>query len=649
MADGQVTIQVTNNAKEAARDFNALDKSLNKTEKGLKGVDKQADKTSDSFNGLRGAITAAVGVIAIRELAQFSKGLVDVASNAEETANKFNVVFSGVRGEAEATAQALAKGYGLASQEAQKLLSDTGDLLTGFGFSQQGALELSTQLNALAVDLASFTNIEGGSERAAAALTSALFGETEAAKSLGIVLTQDVVKAKVAALRASGELTTETDKEAKAIATLQLAYEQSKNAIGDFARSQDSYANQTRIANSITEDLSESIGSRLLPAATSGIELFNDLAGAIRDAFREADSSPLRTVAFELNEASLELKKLENGFNNSFLRKFDNTEFESTYAFKELTQRIKELKEEQNQLLEQQKAGSSGKGGKGGEDDPVVKQVNSLKLLQEQAAATKIELQNMFLAGNEDSKDFDSTKMQYEALTSRIQEVTDVTKDLKKQTQDTFDFAGAAADNFSRNAVESLVTPYEDGEKAADRFKQVALDTIKDVLVEFLAAELRKQAAALVTAIFTGGGSFFGGAASGAAGGAVSANATGGAFDGVKKYATGGIVGSGGGMVGSPTFFNAGGQLSVAGEAGAEAIMPAQRMSNGNMGVQVTQSPVVNNIYNNAPVQIQTVTRPNNQNDIIVTQVGNALTDSRTSQGLSEALSRNSQTGANAF
>ena len=88
-------------------------------------------------------------------------------------------------------AKSLADNYGLADSTAKKLLSTTGDLLTGFGFSQSAALDLSEQVNSLAADLASFTNFEGGAEGAGMALTKAMLGETESAKSLGIVINQN--------------------------------------------------------------------------------------------------------------------------------------------------------------------------------------------------------------------------------------------------------------------------------------------------------------------------------------------------------------------------------------------------------------------------------------------------------------------------
>jgi len=192
--------------------------------------------------------------------------LVKSASDAEETESKFATVFRAVSKEAEETAKNLSTNFGLSSVKAKQLLSDTGDLLSGFGFTGEKALELSKDVNELAVDLASFTNFSGGAEGASAALTKALLGERESIKSLGITIQEKDVQDRVALLTSKG-ITFASERQAKAFATLQLAQEQSKNAIGDFARTNQGFANQMRILGSRVNDLAVDFGKILLPIA----------------------------------------------------------------------------------------------------------------------------------------------------------------------------------------------------------------------------------------------------------------------------------------------------------------------------------------------------------------------------------------------
>ena len=236
----------------------------------LKGALNEASIGISKFANKIGAIGKTMTIVGVAVTA-VSVGLVKMASDAEETASKFAVVFQDVIDSAAESAKNLADNFGLSSNAAKQLLGDTGDLLTGFGFTGKAALDLATQVNELAVDLASFTNFSGGAEGASRALTKALLGERESVKSLGISILETDVQAKVALLTKQG-MTFETERQAKAYATLLIAQEQSKNAIGDFARTSESFANQMRILKARVSDVAVAIGEKLLPMATEMVK-----------------------------------------------------------------------------------------------------------------------------------------------------------------------------------------------------------------------------------------------------------------------------------------------------------------------------------------------------------------------------------------
>lgn len=242
---------------------------LNGARQSAAAVEKMSTNIAASLNRAGSSISnfgKSLTVGLTLPIAAAGASIIKLASDAEEAGSKFNTVFKDVGTQASAASKELSKSFGLSSVEAQKLLGNTGDLLSGFGFTGEAALDLSVKTNQLAVDLASFTNVEGGAERASAALTKALLGERESAKELGIAILEADVKQRVAQLSARG-LTFATERQAKAYATLELATEQSKNAIGDFARTQNSVANQSRILRARVTDLAVSLGQMLLPLA----------------------------------------------------------------------------------------------------------------------------------------------------------------------------------------------------------------------------------------------------------------------------------------------------------------------------------------------------------------------------------------------
>jgi len=218
---------------------------------------------------------------------------VKLASDFEETQSKFNTVFRDIRDDATETADNLKKNFGLSGQAALQLLGDTGDLLTGFGFTQEEALKLSNQVNELAVDLASFTNFSGGAAGASAALTKALLGERESIKSLGIAITEADLKTFAAE---QGLVFKELDRVAKATLTYNLALKQSQNAVGDFARTSESFANQLRKLKSDLNDAGVEIGQELLPLAKDLVIALSDLAKFTSQYTSEQKKGALKTA-----------------------------------------------------------------------------------------------------------------------------------------------------------------------------------------------------------------------------------------------------------------------------------------------------------------------------------------------------------------
>lgn len=233
----------------------------------LKGFDRAMKKAQRSI-GKFGTSMQRTGETLTRNITLPVLGLgaaaIKMASDFEETDAKFKTVFSSIQFEAEQTARTFEKSFGLSSKAAKQMLGDTGDLLVGFGFTEEEALKLSKQVNELSVDLASFTNFSGGAEGASRALTKALLGERESIKSLGIAITEADLK-KFA--EEQGLVFKELDRVAKATLTYQLAVKQSQKAIGDFARTSGSFANQTRVLTANFTNLGVEIGTMLLPVA----------------------------------------------------------------------------------------------------------------------------------------------------------------------------------------------------------------------------------------------------------------------------------------------------------------------------------------------------------------------------------------------
>ena len=272
----------------AIKDFNNnlknVDKNLNNFHKDFKSEAKRSSQAWASFVGNLGAIgveTAIRGLASLTSgMASFTRESILAAVEAQETASKFEAVFSTISRDSEKMARDLQRNYGLGTTESKTLLSATGDLLTGFGFAQDEALKLSGEVQKLSVDLASFTNYAGGAQGASEAITKALLGERESVKALGVSIQEKAVQDQIAINAAKG-MRFETEQQAKAQATLDLIIKQSGNAIGDYAKTNGGAANQIRLFHTRIEDLKILFGGSFLPVLEPVITMVNEFMSSI--------------------------------------------------------------------------------------------------------------------------------------------------------------------------------------------------------------------------------------------------------------------------------------------------------------------------------------------------------------------------------
>lgn len=267
--------------------------------KKLSGLEKTSNSTFKKIAGY------AAAYLTFRAIANFFNSTIKTFSDLQEETNKFNVVFQGMGASTSRILAELRKDFGLSELAARRMLAGTGDILTGFGFDRETALALSEGAAKLGADIASFSNYSGGAEGATNALTKAMLGETESAKMLGVVIRQDdeVYKSfiqqamttgvKIEALNRTFRVSTE--QQAKAVAALAMAYQQSPNAIGDFVRSQSSLANQTKILKNNLEQLFTVIGedgssvyADCLRSVNSLVRAYTELDPALRSTINSA-------------------------------------------------------------------------------------------------------------------------------------------------------------------------------------------------------------------------------------------------------------------------------------------------------------------------------------------------------------------------
>lgn len=279
---------------------------------GLKEIRENVDKTDKSFNALGSVVKKFGAGFAVTSVVAGLVGIAKAGIDAQESFSKFGTVFKSNIGEANKALRDLQQNYGQSEKAGRDLLANTGDLLSGFGFSADASLKLSSKVQKLAIDLASFTNYSGGAKGASEALTKALLGEREQIKSLGISIDEAILKERLMK-EGKADLTGIALKQARAEATLQLAYEQSKNAIGDFQRTQNDTANILRRAQSAIEDIIVAIGSKFSSSIGGAGKVFLSFLDGIKEFLGLDTVSKLQAEAANVDTLIRSITSLAEG------------------------------------------------------------------------------------------------------------------------------------------------------------------------------------------------------------------------------------------------------------------------------------------------------------------------------------------------
>lgn len=244
----------------------ALDLNLN--EKGfnsqLKSIGNMAKKV--------GATIA--GAFAIKKVVDFGKDCIELGSDLTEVQNVVDVAFPKMNKTIDKFAKNAASQFGLSETMAKRYAGTFGSMSKAFGFSEKEAAEMSTTLTGLSGDVASFYNIS--QDEAYTKLKSVFTGETESLKDLGVVMTQTALD-QFALQNGFGKTTAKMTEQEKVALRYAFVQKQLTDASGDFARTSDSWANQTRILNLQFESLKANIGQGLINVFAPVLKLINTL------------------------------------------------------------------------------------------------------------------------------------------------------------------------------------------------------------------------------------------------------------------------------------------------------------------------------------------------------------------------------------
>ena len=242
-------------------------------------ANQAANQASNRFSSVLGKLGKAfAAAVSVKAITSFTKQCIELGSDLAEVQNVVDVTFPRMSAQVDKFAQNAAASFGLSETMAKKFTCTFGSMAEAFGFSEKEAYEMSTTLTGLAGDVASFYNI---SQDAAYTKLKAVFsGETESLKDLGIVMTQSALDA-YAMANGFGKTTQQMTEMEKVSLRYAFVQAQLTNATGDFYRTQDSWANQSRLLALQTESAMAAIGQGLINLFRPVLVWINVLMGKV--------------------------------------------------------------------------------------------------------------------------------------------------------------------------------------------------------------------------------------------------------------------------------------------------------------------------------------------------------------------------------
>lgn len=233
-----------------------------------------AQKSMSSFWGTTKAILASGAIQkGLSTISSVGKEAVVTASDLVEVQNVVDQTFGESAATIDAWAKTTAKSYGLSELQAKQFTGYLGSMLQTSGIDQAQSAEMAKNLAGLAGDVASFYNI--GIEDAYRKLQSGMAGEREPLLRYGLDLGADSIGEYVGA-----ELKDMTNAE-----RYQARYDYLMNATktiqGDFARTENEFANASRTLENNASRAMAAMGEKVLPIITAGTNAANSLFDAL--------------------------------------------------------------------------------------------------------------------------------------------------------------------------------------------------------------------------------------------------------------------------------------------------------------------------------------------------------------------------------
>lgn len=247
-----------------------------------KNMGGATDSVVGSLGGLKAVVGKLVGAVAaafaVQKVVQFGAACIELGSNVAEVQNVVDTAFGDMAWKMEQFADSAITSYGMSELAAKKTGSTYMAMARGMGIAEDAASDMAIALTGLTGDVASFYNIT--QEEADTKLKSVFTGETETLKELGVVMTQANLQQYALAHGMNANITAMSQAEQVAL-RYAFVTDALNLAAGDFVKTQNSWANQTRILSMQWQQFMAVIGQALTTVLLPVVKMLNSIVSGL--------------------------------------------------------------------------------------------------------------------------------------------------------------------------------------------------------------------------------------------------------------------------------------------------------------------------------------------------------------------------------
>ena len=366
---GEQTLKILNQLNETLTGMSTTLSKVSTNAKGIENIGRASQKAISNVDRLGNSFKRIFSFVGAKMVATKAMDFLDSAVNRAEELNLFNVIFKNVEKDGVKTFSTLGEeatrfqnklneAFGTNKTETLRYQGLFQAMATNQGISDKYATIMSENMVKLTYDLASLYN--RSEKTTAEALRGGVYaGQTKPLRSYGIDVTQQSLKPVLASLGITDRSISEMNQAEKEILRYISTLNQARSAMGDFADTIESPANQLKIFKQQLAEVKTAWGNlfmgmyaEILPYANAILMVLKEIAKAIANMFG------ISTRDYNTGIASLEdtydgLENVGSGANKA------------AKAAKELKRQILGF-DQINNLTTPSKTGSSGGAGSGG-------------------------------------------------------------------------------------------------------------------------------------------------------------------------------------------------------------------------------------------------------------------------------------------